>query len=261
MDIFRPMLVAIDIGNTDTVVGVFDNDRLINHFRIASNHNLTVDECGFFVTGLLNRLNIKSSDITRLILASVVPRLTPVYDKMVHKYFNLEPIIVSSKTRLPVKITYDDPTQVGADRIANAVAGYKMFGGPLIIVDFGTTINFDVITKEGQYLGGAIAPGPETSAMELARRAARLFEVRIEKPDRAIGRSTAESIKSGLYHGTIGQVEKIIESITRELGTKPKVIATGGLATEFQDRIKIIESIHPTLTLDGLKIIADFQHS
>jgi len=255
------MLVAVDIGNTDTVVGVFDDGRLINHFRIASNHNLTVDECGFFITGLLDRLKVKASDIRRIILASVVPRLTPVYNQMVQKYFGLEPLIVSSKIRLPVKIAYDDPTQVGADRIANAAAGYQLFGGPLVIVDFGTTVNFDVVNKEGVYLGGAIAPGPETSAIELAKRAARLFEVRIEKPDRAIGRSTAESIKSGLFHGTIGQIENIIESISQELGQKPRVIATGGLASEFEGRIKIIESIHPTLTLEGLKIIADFQDS
>ena len=257
----RLMLVAVDIGNTDTVVGVFDDGRLINHFRIASNHNLTVDECGFFITGLLDRLKVKASDIRRIILASVVPRLTPVYNQMVQKYFGLEPLIVSSKIRLPVKIAYDDPTQVGADRIANAAAGYQLFGGPLVIVDFGTTVNFDVVNKEGVYLGGAIAPGPETSAIELAKRAARLFEVRIEKPDRAIGRSTAESIKSGLFHGTIGQIENIIESISQELGQKPRVIATGGLASEFEGRIKIIESIHPTLTLEGLKIIADFQDS
>lgn len=255
------MLLAIDIGNTDTVVGAFDNGRLINHFRVASNHSLTVDECGFFATGLLERMSISPSDIKRIIICSVVPRLTPIYERMSVKYFKSEPLLVSSNIKLPITISYDDPSAVGADRIANAVAAYSKFGGPIIVVDFGTTINFDVVTKDGIYLGGAIAPGPELSASQLAVKAARLFEVRIEKPAHAIGKSTAESIKSGLFYGTIGQVDTIIRLISKELGVTPKVIGTGGLAADFEKYSEFIEAIYPTLTLDGLKIIADFQNN
>lgn len=253
------MLLAIDIGNTNTVVGVYDNSRLINQFRVASNHALTTDECGFFVTGLLEKLNIESRQLKRVVMASVVPRLTPVFEEMSKKYLSVEPLIVSSKTRLPIKIGYLDPTAVGADRIANAVGGFVKFGGPIIIVDYGTTINFDVVTDTGVFVGGVIAPSPETSAVELARKAARLFEVRVEMPDRVIGRTTAESLKSGLFHGTIGQVDLIIELIIQELMTPARVIATGGLAPIFAPHSRHIESSYPSLTLDGLKIIADYQ--
>lgn len=253
------MLLAIDIGNTDTVAGAFDDSRLIDFFRVASNHTLTVDECGFFMTGLLERMNITSKDIKSVIISSVVPRLTPIYERMTDKYFNTNPIIVSSEVKLPLKIGYDDPSAVGADRIANAVAAFDKFGGPIIVVDFGTTINFDVVSRDGVYLGGAIAPGPELSAQQLAKKAARLFEVRIEKPSSAIGKSTAGSIKSGLFYGTIGQVDTIIRLIIKELGEKPKVIGTGGLAKDFQGHSEYIDSIFPTLTLDGLKIIFDYQ--
>jgi type III pantothenate kinase len=253
------MLLAIDIGNTNTVVGAYDNGRLIDHFRVASNRDLTVDECGFFVTGLLEKMRIEPAQVDRVIIASVVPRLTPVFEKMFQKYLSVTPLIVSSDTKLPIEIGYDDPKAVGADRIANAVAAYTSFGGPIIVVDYGTAITFDVITAEGVYLGGVIAPGPETGGVELARKAARLFEVVIEKPERVIGRSTAESIKSGLFHGTIGQVDTIIQLIHDELGYPARVIATGGLANDFVEYSRFIESSNPTLTLEGLKMIADFQ--
>nr|MBN2278454.1 type III pantothenate kinase [candidate division Zixibacteria bacterium] len=251
------MLLALDIGNSNTVAGVFDGNRLLDHFRLTSNLKMTVDECGFFVLGLLDKLKIVPDQIDRVIIASVVPRLTPVYRKMAGKYLNCEAIMVSADLKLPIKIGYDNPAAVGADRIANAVAGFAKFGGPIIIVDYGTTTNFDVVTADGVYLGGAIAPGPETSAEELARRAARLFEVTIEPPRTVIGRNTADSIKSGLFYGTIGQVDRLVELIIKELGGKARVIATGGLAAEFSGYSKYIESTHPELTLEGLKIIAD----
>jgi len=253
------MLLAIDIGNSNTVVGAFDDSNLINHFRLASNHGFTVDECGFFVLGLLEKLELKPAQVDRVIIASVVPRLTPVFQGMSQKYLSVEPIIVSSKIKLPIKIAYEDPSAVGADRIANAVAGFSKFGGPIIIVDFGTTTNFDVINDLGSYLGGAIAPGPETSAQELASRAARLFEVTVEKPKSVVGRNTANSIKSGLFFGTIGQVDHIIKLLRDELGGAARVIATGGLAEQFIPYCRYIESAHPVLTLEGLKIIADLQ--
>ena len=255
------MLLAIDIGNSNTVIGAFDNGNLTNHFRLASNHSFTVDECGFFVLGLLEKLDLKTAQVDRVIISSVVPRLTPIFRQMSNKYLSVEPLIVSCNMKLPIKIAYDDPTAVGADRIANAVAGYVKFGGPIIIVDYGTTTNFDVINDLGKYLGGAIAPGPETSAQELANRAARLFEVTVERPKSAVGRNTADSIKSGLFYGTVGQVDHIIKLIRDELGGSARVIATGGLADQFIEHSRYIESAHPTLTLEGLKIIADYQSS
>ncbi len=253
------MLLVIDIGNTDTVIGVYDNNRLIDFFRVGSNHTLTVDECGFFVTGLLEKLKVESSQLKRVVIASVVPRLKPVYEKMADKYLSIKPLIVSSEIKLPIKIGYENPRAVGADRIANAVAAYTSFGGPIIVVDFGTATTFDVIDKNGVYLGGVIAPGAETSSRELVKKAARLFEVNIERPKNVIGRNTAESIKSGLFYGTIGLVDSIIERIQNDLGQKAKVIATGGLASDFLKDSRNIESVNKVLTLEGLKIIADFQ--
>ncbi|MEW5922950.1 MAG: type III pantothenate kinase [Candidatus Zixiibacteriota bacterium] len=253
------MLLAIDIGNSNTVVGAFDDGNLINHFRLTSNHNITIDECGFLVMGLLEKLNLQPKQVARVIIASVVPRLTPIFREMSKKYLSVEPIIVSCNLKLPIKIAYDDPSAVGADRIANAVAGFVKFGGPIIIVDYGTTTNFDVINDLGVYLGGAIAPGPETSARELANRAARLFEVTVEKPRSAVGRNTADSIKSGLFHGTVGQVDYIISLIRDEMGGDVRVVATGGLAEQFVQYSRFIESSYPALTLEGLKIIADYQ--
>jgi len=252
------MLLAIDIGNTDTVIGIFDGKKLLDHFRIASRDNLTVDECGFFITGIIERFNGKAK-IDRIVMASVVPRLTPVYLKMWKKYIGVEPIVVGHEIKLPIKIGYDNPAAVGADRIANAVGGFVTFGGPIVIVDFGTTTNFDVVDGAGVYLGGVLAPGPVTSGAELAKRAAKLFEVGVEAPPTVIGRNTADSIKAGLFYGTVGQVDYLVELIARELEAKPKVIATGGLASEFAKYSRYIEETYPTLTLDGLRIIADYQ--
>ncbi|UCD17811.1 MAG: type III pantothenate kinase [Candidatus Zixiibacteriota bacterium] len=255
------MLLAVDIGNTNTVVGVYDNERLCDYFRMASQHAITDDECGFFLIGLLQRMKVNAADIDRVVIASVVPKLTPIYERMSEKYFSVTPLVVSSKIRLPIKIAYEDPTAVGADRIANASAAFVKYGGPIIIVDYGTAITFDVITGDGVYWGGVIAPGPQTAGGELAGKAARLFEVRVEKPDRIIGRSTAESLKSGLFYGTIGLVDAIISLIRNELNQDARVIATGGLVGEFAEYSDYIETCFPALTLEGLKIIADFQSS
>jgi type III pantothenate kinase len=253
------MLLAIDIGNTDTVVGVFYGDKLKNSFRVASKLNFTVDESGFFVTGLLERMGILPGDIDRVVMASVVPSLTPIFERMCHKYLECEPLVVSSKVKLPIKLGYDDPREMGADRIADAVAAFVKFGGPIIIVDYGTATTFNVVTADGLYVGGVIAPGVKTAGSGLAEKAARLFEVRIEKPDRIIGKTTAESIKSGLFYGTIGQVDSILELIINEIGQKTRIIATGGLSAEFAPYSKYIEDFYPELTLEGLKIIADRQ--
>jgi type III pantothenate kinase len=253
------MLLAIDIGNTNTVIGVFDGDKLISHFRVASALNLTVDEAGMFVTSLFNHhIRASAGQIDRVAICSVVPRLTEVYEKMTPRYFKVEPFTISSKVRLPFKIDYKDPTEVGADRLANAAAGYARFNRAFIIVDLGTATTFDIVSDNGDYMGGIIAPGPETAGAGLARKAARLFEVRIEKPDSVIGKTTAEAIKSGLFHGTIGMIDNILEKIFDTLGSKPSVIATGGEADIYAAQSKYISQVIPALTLEGIRIISEY---
>lgn len=256
------MLLAIDIGNTNTVVGVFDKDRLLAHFRIASSHTLTVDEAGLFVISLFNRhINADLSQIGRIAICSVVPSLTAIYEQMSRKYCRTEPLTINSRIKLPFKIDYLDPTEVGADRLANAAAGYAHLKTAHVVVDIGTATTFDVVGDNGDYLGGVITPGPGTAGASLAKRAARLFEVRTEKPDRIIGKTTAEALKSGLFYGTIGMIDNILERIFGELGRTVPVLSTGGEAEVFSSDSHYIKEYLPTLTLDGIRIIAEFNHA
>ncbi len=253
------MLLTIDIGNTDTVVGIFDGEKLISHFRVSSAPNLTVDEAGLFVSSLFNHhIEAKLSQVKRVSICSVVPRLTGVYEKMAAKYFGVEPFTVSSRVRLPFGIDYIDPTEVGADRLANTAAGFARYKKALIVVDLGTAITFDVVSENGDYLGGIIAPGPQTAGANLSKKAARLFEVRGEKPDRIIGKTTAEAIKSGLYYGAIGLIDNILEKIFESLGFQPVVVATGGEVDIYAADSKYITDVIPTLTLEGIRIITDY---
>ncbi len=252
------MLLAIDIGNTNIVIGVFQSDRLIDFIRVSTKRSLTVDECGFLIETAAEQMKIKCDEITSAIVCSVVPSLTSSFEKGVKKYFKCDAVIVSHRNKLPITIAIDQPDQLGADRIANAVAGYRKFGGPIIVVDFGTAITFDVIDDKGAYLGGVIAPGPETSMTELARKAARLFEVRIEPPDRVVGKSTAGALKSGLFYGTIGQVDYIIDQILKETGFDDcRIVATGGLSEGIENYSQHIKTVDPTLTLEGLRLISE----
>jgi type III pantothenate kinase len=252
------MLLAVDVGNTNTVVGVYKDATLKDHFRVASNRDLTPDEAGFFITGLLERMKIPNEEIDKIVISSVVPSLTPVFETTSKKYFGCIPVFVSAHIKLPIKITIDQPDQLGADRIANGVAAFHHFGGPVIVVDFGTTTNFDIVNASAEYIGGVLIPGPLTSLSELARKAARLFEVRIEKPSSVVGRSTAGALKSGLFYGTIGQVDFIIEKILEETKfTNARIIATGGLAMGFEKDSRFIQRVEPTLTLEGLRLIAE----
>lgn len=252
------MLLAIDIGNTNIVVGVYDGSTLKDHFRLETRHGMTADEAGMFMTWVLERMKIANEEIDSVIIGSVVPPLSELFETTAKKHFGCHPILVSARIDLPIKIEIDRPDEVGADRIANSVAAFARFGGPVIVVDFGTATTFDVISREGAYIGGLIIPGPETSAAELARRAARLFEVRIEAPNRVVGKSTAEALKSGLFYGAVGQVDYIIDKIIEETGeAKTKLVATGGLANRIAEHSRHLELIEPTLTLDGLRLIAE----
>lgn len=250
------MLLATDIGNTNIVVGLYEGNELKDHFRISSRQKMTTDEAGFFVTGWLQRMKIENKAVDSFILASVVPPLTGVFESMARKHFGCIPIVVSPDLNLPITIEIDRKEQLGADRICNAVAGFDKQGGPIIIVDFGTATTFDVISAEGSYIGGVIIPGPETSMAELARKAARLFEVRIEPPESVIGKSTAAALRSGLFHGTVGQVDYIIDKIIDEAGFEnTRIIATGGLAAGLENYSRFIRQVEPTLTLEGLRLI------
>ncbi|MDH4223645.1 MAG: type III pantothenate kinase [candidate division Zixibacteria bacterium] len=247
------MLICIDIGNTNTVIGIFIKNILRNYYRVFSNHFLTVDECGILIRQLVGE--IKTEKIEGVIIASVVPALTSVYREMSQKYLNSEPVIVSSKLPLGIKILYDDPQQVGADRIANAIAAFELYGGPVIVVDLGTATTFDVISEKGEYLGGAISPGIETSSANLFQRTALLSRVELKKPDKVIGTNTQDSLKSGIIYGAVGQIDEIVRRIEKELDKKTKVIATGGLADLISRESTTIKKLDPTLTLKGLKII------
>ena len=251
------MLLAIDIGNTHTVIGIFVNGRFKNHFRFYSRHTLTADECMMLLDQLLAQNKMQKEGFSGVIICSVVPDLTAIFQEAARKYFKTRPIVVNSDMDLNIRINYDLPHQVGADRIANAVAAYHLYGGPTIVVDLGTATTFDAISKDGEYLGGAIAPGIETSSADLFRRAAQLYRVALEKPERAIGKNTTESLKSGIIFGAVGQMDEITRRIKKELKGKVFVVATGGLAGLVAKESKTVNKTNPILTLQGLKIIYD----
>ncbi|NOY87817.1 MAG: type III pantothenate kinase [FCB group bacterium] len=252
------MLVAIDVGNTNIVIGLFEGELLRDHIRLATRNNITADEIGFYITNWLKQLELSGEAIDDVIISSVVPSLTATLETVSKKYLGCVPLILTHLIKLPIKIAIDQPEQLGADRIANAVAGYGKYGGPMIIVDFGTATTFDVIDDNGIYIGGIICPGAETSMMELAKRTARLFEIRIEPPDAIVGKSTTTALQSGLFLGMVGQVNYIIDNIIEETKfTNPKIIATGGLAKNMEKYSKKINFVEPTLTLEGLRIISE----
>ena len=253
------MQLVIDIGNTNVVFGVYDSEKLIESFRIITRKELTDDEACLLMSGLLERCKINPEQINKIVIGSVVPQLTRCYEQVSLKYYKNKPVvIVSHELNLPIKIEINQPHQIGADRIANAVAVFLAYGGPVIVVDFGTATTFDVINKEGAYIGGIIIPGPETSITELAKKASRLFEVNFEKPEHVVGKSTTEALKSGLFHGTIGQIDYIVKLIIEESNFKDyNVVATGGLSVGIEEHSLYITETSQNLTLEGLRIIGE----
>ncbi len=249
------MLLCVDVGNTHTQFGVYEKDRLKHDYRVASEVVRTEDEIGIVVLSLLEHDGIKARNIKGVGISSVVPNLTNILERMSRKYFKCEPLVVGSGLELGIKIDYGEPKAVGSDRICDAVAGYKKYGGPLIILDFGTATTFDVISKDGVYLGGAIAPGVETGAADLQRRAAKLPRIELRFPAEVIGKTTVESMQSGIMFGAIDATEGIIRRIKSSLGSDAKVIATGGYATTMALRTDVIEHIEPALVLEGVRII------
>lgn len=250
------MLLVIDVGNTNIVLGVYEGKDLLYDWRVATSKDRTSDEYGMLVEQILNHNGIKIEQLDHVIISSVVPSLMHTLPAMCVKYLNISPLVVGPGVKTGMNIKYDNPREVGADRIVNAVAGYEKYGGPLIIVDIGTAITFCAISAEGEYLGGAIVPGISISAEALFLRTAKLPKVEIVKPDSVIAKNTVNSIQAGIVYGYIGLVDRLIEEMIKELGRDDvKVIATGGFSNLIAAESKYIEQIDKLLTLEGLRII------
>src|SRR5437763_5185050 len=259
------MLLVIDVGNTNTVLGVYqrpagfksgeDKMSLRAHWRVATIRTQTVDEYGVLFHNLFSMQHVEAAEVKGIIVSSVVPPIDSTLREVCEKYFRTKPLFIEPgvKTGMPVK--YENPADVGADRIVNGVAAFEKYGGPCIIVDFGTATTFDAISKKGEYLGGVIAPGLGISAEALFERTARLPRIDIRKPDRVIGSTTVGSLQSGLYFGYLGLVDGILARLLDEMGKQTKVIATGGLAELIAGGSKYISSVDDLLTLEGLRII------
>ena len=249
------MLLAIDIGNTNVVVGIFEKNRLAANWRVGTNTQITPDEYAMIFKDLFGFAGLEFGQVAGVIISTVVPPLLPVMAEMSRKYFRIEPMIVTHQLRTGITIKYDNPKEVGADRIVNAAAAYRLYGGPLIIVDFGTATTFCAVTREGEYLGGAITPGIRISAEALFQRASKLPRVELAKPARVIGADTTTAMQAGILYGYAGLVDGIVERMKKELPGSPRVVATGGLAELVAPETKSIQEIRPQLTLEGLQLL------
>ena len=249
------MLLAIDVGNTNTVIGLLEDGVLRFRWRIASEAGRTSDEHSILMRELCSQSGVDPSDIRGLVVSSVVPTLTDELRRMSEVAFGVEPLVVGPDVDLGITIDYDDPREVGPDRLANAVAARHLAKGAAIVVDFGTATTIDAVTSDGRYLGGAIAPGLLTSAENLFRRAALLHRVALVPPERAIGRSTEDALRAGIVFGAAGQVDEIVGRVRAELGEECRVLATGGLAERIALFARTIDAVEPDLTLLGLSLI------
>jgi len=249
------MLLVIDAGNTNVTLGLFKGADLLAQWRLTTDRELSSDEYGTPVRDLFERDHIDLKQVEAIAIASVVPPLNPSLSRMSEVYFGLTPLFVDYTTVTGLKILYDSPAELGADRIVDAVAGVAKYGAPCIVVDFGTATTFNAVNAEREYLGGVIAPGIKISAEALFARTAKLPPVEIKRPDRVIGSSTVEAMQSGLFYGYAGLVDGILDRMIAEMGTTPRVIATGGLAPLIAGASRFIETIDPTLTLDGLRFV------
>lgn len=255
------MLLALDIGNTTVAVGIFEDKNLIKTWKIRSDKDKTCDEYGIILLDLLRFAGLEPAAISAVIISSVVPPLTPIFQTLSLNFFHSKALVVGPGLRTGVSILYEAPLEVGADRVVAAVAAYERIGGPCIIVDFGTATTFDAVSAKGEYLGGAIAPGIQISAEALYLKTAKLPRIEVRKPPKAIGKTTVTSMQSGLYFGYIGLVSNIINEIKREMGEEAKVIATGGFGGQISSEVKSIQAYEPHLVLEGLRIVYERNRS
>jgi type III pantothenate kinase len=244
------LLLAIDVGNTQTVFGLFDGERLTAHWRVATEAQRTGDELGALITGFLD-----VDEVDGICLASSVPALVAEYERFAERYAHAPLLVLGPGVRTGISLRYDDPREVGPDRIANALAARERYGAPCIVVDFGTSTNFDVVSSAGEFVGGVLAPGIETSMEALFGRAARLIKVDFVEPPSVIGKTTATALQSGIVYGFAGQVDGVVTAIRGELGSDARAVATGGLADLIAPHARTIELIDPFLTLEGLRLV------
>lgn len=249
------MLLVIDVGNTNMVLGVYKDTELLDHWRIATDRQRTTDEYGVLIRELFYLNDFRADDINAIIISSVVPPVVPTLERMCQRYFGLSPLLIGPGVKTGMDIRYDNPREVGADRIVNAVAAYEKYGGPVIIVDFGTATTFCAVDAKGVYLGGSICPGIGISTEALVQRTAKLPRIELKRTDSVICRNTIESMQAGVFYGFVGQVEGIVSRMRRELDMSARVVATGGLAVVIAPATKAIDVVEPMLTLEGLRII------
>ena len=262
-------LLAVDIGNTNVTLGVFDKDRLAGMWRMASDPNRTSDEYGGSILSFLNAScrektkNPRGRIFSGVSVATVVPALGPVFQEVARKYFGVEPFVFHAGLPVGIKIRVDHPAEVGADRILNALAAYHLYRGPAIVIDFGTATTFDCVSGRGDYLGGAILPGPGLLVEGLAGRTARLPKVEIAEPGRAIGKNTVQCIQAGVFYGYIGMVDKLLRMTLKEMlpGPKPRIFLTGGLSVLFGKKLSFNHRVVPDLTLQGLRLAYEFSNT
>jgi type III pantothenate kinase len=251
------LLIVVDVGNTNAVFGIYRDDELVESFRIATERDRTADEYGALLLPLLQRAGVDPREAAAVVISSVVPPLNPTLELLASKYFGRTPRFIEPGVKTGMPIRYDHPSEVGADRIVNAVAARELYGSPVVVVDFGTATTFDVVSAAGEYAGGIIAPGIGISADALFRHAARLSRVDVRRPPRLVGRTTATAMQSGLYFGYVGLVDGILERLHQELPGLSTVVATGGQAELIAGGSRFITEVHLGLTLFGLKLLHD----